>query len=139
MMMEKRQYKQGLFDKDTLTVKFGGEHSKPEFIFTAQAILVPVYKQSFYERTDEGGGWYGAKEWVEHEFANDYLITFNGVCIGIMYNPYVTHRIKTSLLPIDKKTRKAVVNFFNTLNIPYNYYIDNKSPLSSNLAIESTK
>lgn len=126
-MEDKGQIKKGLFDKNTLNVKFGGEYSKPEFIFTAKAILVPEYKFSYYEREDAGGGWYGPKMWVEHSFANDYLIVYNNVCIGIMFNPY-TQDIKTPLFPFDKKTRKPIVDFFNSLNIPYEHYFGKKIP-----------
>lgn len=128
----KGQYKKGYFDYDTLTVKFGTDYDKPEFKFTAQAIHVPPYKYQVYEREDAGGGWYGAKTWVEYEAKYVYIIVKDGLCIGFMSHPY-HDGIKSELLPINDKTDKQIVTFFKSLNLPYKHYISNKEPLQLSL------
>lgn len=123
---ENRPLKKGLFDLETLTVKFGNEKSKPEFVFTAQAIHVPSFEYQVYEREDAGGGWYGQKEWVTKTASYEYLIVKDGVCIGVFHHPYMTGSIKSELYPITDKTHIQIRKFFQSLNIPYQHYISNK-------------
>lgn len=113
-------FKKGLFDHETLTVKFGGEHSKPENIFTATAIKVPDFKYKRYETADAGGGWsYCYKEWNEYTQTNAYLILKEGEVIGWM-NPYAPcHNIKSDLYPLDwKYTDQPIKDFSQTLKQP---------------------
>lgn len=75
MKIDGKVTKKGRFDFDTLTVKFGGEMSKPENRFTAQAIKVPDYVIKVMERADAGSGcYYTYKEEVEYEIKNAYII-----------------------------------------------------------------
>lgn len=86
MAKNNRIVKMGWFDRETLTVKFGGELSIPENIFIATAVKVPKYKYKIRERESLGNGWYGGMETNEYEEDNLYLIFHEGVCIGQM-NP----------------------------------------------------
>lgn len=127
-MNKLKHLKKGVFDYETLTVKFGGESSKPEFRFIASSIRVPTYTYHTREREDAGGGWYGSKcETVERKADHVYLIIKDGICIGVMYHPY-HFNIKSSLCPLDNTTPVPVMKFFKSLNIPYNYYVSNHLP-----------
>lgn len=97
-----KQYQMGLFDEGTMTVQFGGEHSKPEKIFTARAIKIPDFEYRVYEREDAGNGWYGSKQWNTYIEKFAYLILRDGQPIGFMRQPYV-QKIKTPLLELDDK------------------------------------
>lgn len=121
--------KQGLFDKETMTVRFGGPLSKSEFLFTAKAIHCPKYSEKRLEREDAGGGWYGEKVLVTKVYDRNYLIVRDGVCIGVMYNPYIIG-IKSKLHPINDKTPKSIKAFFDSLKIPYQHYVSNKTPFA---------
>lgn len=101
----------GLFDYEALTVKFGGEKSKPEFIFIAQAIKIPDFEYKVYEREDAGNGWYGAKDWFTYTEKYAYLIVRDGIPIGFMRHPY-NGNIKTPLIPIGGKYITPEMNQF---------------------------
>lgn len=107
-------FKKGLFDHDTLTVKFGGEHSKPENMFIATAVKVPDFKYKRYERADAGGGcYYDYKEWNEYEQNNAYVILRDNEVIGWMQPTHKCHGpIKDDLYPLDwKYTDKPIKDF----------------------------
>lgn len=107
--MSKRFVKQGLFDWATMTVKFGGELSKPHNIFTAIAIKIPDYKYKVKERESLGNGWYGSPEINEYEEKNLYVIIRDGICIGQM-RPYTQTGIKSSLEPCNEQAIKYLEN-----------------------------
>lgn len=109
----KRITKCGLFDWETLTVKFGGELSKPENIFTAQAIKVPTYTYERLEREDAGGGWYGAKQKVTVTVDRLFIIVKDGKCIGYMNSPYTGNKIKTPLIPLEEKIPREILSVIN--------------------------
>lgn len=112
-MSDKRQVqrKRGVFDFDTLTVKFGGELSKPENVFTAQAVKVPKFKYTTMEQADAGGGcYYGYKEEVEHTEDNAYIIIRDGSVIGWMI-PY-HWGIKSELFSLDEKHTRSQIRKF---------------------------
>jgi hypothetical protein len=100
----------GLFDFDTLTVRFGGTHSKPENVFTAQAIKVPDFKYITMEQADAGGGcYYSYKEPVEHTQRNAYIIIKDNEVIGWM-DPY--KGMKSELLAITGHARMLAIKNF---------------------------
>lgn len=76
--------KYGYFNKDTMTVQFGGERSKPENRFMATAIKVPVFKYTVQERESLGNGWYGGMETVEYTEDTAHIIFKDGALIGWM-------------------------------------------------------
>lgn len=110
--------RQGLFDHDTLTVKFGGPKTPEDKKFVATAIKVPPYTYSYKERESLGGGWYGATQTVTDIEDNEYIIIKDGFCIGTM-NPYSkAHKdIKSVLMPISKRTHNKVMEFIKSQNI----------------------
>jgi hypothetical protein len=112
MKKTKRIVKVGKFDYDTLTVKFGGELSKPENIFTAQAIKVPIFKYSYREREDAGGGAY-YNNWVTitKEVDNAYIILRDNNIIGWMIPYAACHNIKSELRSLDECALKEVIDF----------------------------
>lgn len=106
-------FKKGLFNPETLTVKFGGPLSKPESVFEAKAVKVPDYKILVRERESLGGGWYGAMETIEKIVTDSYLILREGKIIGCMISPYhPKHNIKTDLLPMDYGGVHAPIKIF---------------------------
>jgi hypothetical protein len=108
-----KHYIQGLFNHETLTVQFGGKHSKPENIFTATAIKIPDYKYKLYERAGAGGGcYYDYKEWNEYEETNAYLIFRDGVLIGWMKPHHDSHGIKSMLFPMEEKKTHIQIKQF---------------------------
>lgn len=110
----KRIVKQGLFDWQTMTVKFGGALSKPHNIFTATAIKIPDYKYKVKERESLGNGWYGSMEINEYEETNLYVIIKDGVCIGQM-RPYHQEGIKSSL----ELCNEQAIKYLKNNNITY--------------------
>lgn len=128
MKKNNKPLKKGWFNIEEMTVQFGGAMSKPEFIFTAKAIKCPTYKRMVKERESLGGGWYGSMEVVEKIYDKYYLVIKDGVCIGVMYSPYVISGIKSDLHPINEKTPNEIMIFFNSLKIPYQFYDSNKVP-----------
>ncbi len=109
--------KQGLFNHETLTVIFGGIHSKPHNIFECKAIKVPKYKYKLKERESLGNGWYGQMETNEYEEDNLYIIIKDNICIGQM-NPYtqIHGNIKSTLYPCNQQS----LELCKSLNIEYN-------------------
>lgn len=115
--MSRNFMKQGLFDCETMTVTFGGELSKPENRFVANAIKVPDYKYKKQERESLGNGWYGSMEVNEYTEDNEYLIfKENGEFMGAM-SPYrgdMKHCKSQLYHPI-----KQALDFLKTLNVEY--------------------
>lgn len=113
----KQQFKLGFFDYNTLTVKFGGELSKPENRFVAQAIKVPPFKYTYKEREDAGGGaYYNNYITITDVIDNAYLILRDGVVIGWMLPYAACHNMKSELRPLEwKHTFKEILDFANTL------------------------
>lgn len=118
MIIKGKQCPKGYFDWDTLTVHFGGQQSKPENIYTANAIKVPDFKHTIMEKADAGGGaYYSYKEPVEYEVNNAFIILRDGVIIGWM-RAYKDIK-KPDLLPIDwKHTPGPVKSFAHKLKTP---------------------
>lgn len=116
MKLQNKYRKMGMFDYDTLTVKFGGELSKPENIFTATAIKVPSYTIVSYEREDAGNGWYGRnKERVERNYNNTYLIFKESECIGWMIGYDKCQNIKSELHPLEI-AHEQVLKYLKSIN-----------------------
>lgn len=111
--------KKGWFDHNTLTVKFGGENSTPENIFTAQAVKVPEFKYTYREREDAGGGAY-YNNWVTitETVSNAYIILREGKVIGWMMPYSPCHNIKSELREFDKYTFKEVIDLATILQPP---------------------
>jgi hypothetical protein len=111
-------FKQGLFNRDTLQVTFGGLLSVDKNRFIAQAIKVPDFTFSTKETADAGGGChYGYKETVTRTETNAYVIVRNDVVIGWMtpsFHYWQNH--KTDLYPLDwKRTNGAIKQFAESL------------------------
>lgn len=105
--------KQGLFNRETLIVKFGGPLSKPHNIFDAIAIKVPDYTYSKMEQECLGNGWKSvSKHKVIYTQDNAYIIIKDNVCIGYMI-PYRCGKIKNYLIPIGIDTPKQIKNFID--------------------------
>lgn len=113
----KRIVKEGWFDHDTLTVRFGGDLSKPHNKFTAQAVKVPTFKWVYKEREDAGGGAY-YNNWVTVEKVADsvYIILKEDEPIGWMIPAQRGHNVKSPLRSLEEKcTWKEVIEFANSL------------------------
>jgi hypothetical protein len=108
----KRIVKQGYFDYDTLTVKFGGALSTPQNIFTAQAVKVPDFNYTYKEREDAGGGAY-YNNWVTitKTVNNAYIILKEDKVIGWMIPYAACHKIKSELRSLDECPFKEIVTF----------------------------
>lgn len=96
-------FKQGLFNRDTMMVKFGGERSVDKNRFTALAIKVPDFNYTVTERADAGGGWYyNHTETVTRTENNAYIIIRDNIVIGWMTPSCgYWHNLKTDLYPMD--------------------------------------
>jgi hypothetical protein len=116
-----RIVKQGYFDYDTLTVKFGGALSTPKNIFTAQAVKVPAFKYTYREREDAGGGaYYNRWETITKTVDNAYIILREGKVIGWMIPYAACHNMKSELRSLDEKcTFKEIISFANKFNQPH--------------------
>jgi hypothetical protein len=107
-------FKQGLFNRDTLEVTFGGPLSVDKNRFVAKAIKVPDFNYTTKETADAGGGCsYGYKEEVTRTENNAYIIVRENEVIGwMMPDHYYWQENKTSLYPLDcKGTKKPVKEF----------------------------
>lgn len=113
--------KQGLFNHDDLTVKFGGALSKPENIFVAKAVKVPDYTITVREQESEPGGWYIKGSYITRTVVKDriYLIFRDNKCIGYMqaYHKGVCNNCKSDLYPITANTNSHIINHLNTLTL----------------------
>ena len=107
-------FKQGLFNRETLEVTFGGPLSVDKNRFVAQAVKVPDFTYRTKETADAGGGWhYGYKEMVERKETNAYIIIHDGVVIGWMTPSHHYWRDrKTDLYPMDWKATKGAIKQF---------------------------
>lgn len=112
--------KKGSFNHSDLTVKFGGEFSKPENIFTANAIKVPKYTIVSTERESLGNGWYGGRVKVEREYDRSYIIVHENTIIGWMI-PYpqdiktFLHDIKSAPYEVQKFAREYAKQFLTDI------------------------
>jgi len=108
-------FRKGALNAETLTVQFGGEHSKPENIFTAKAVKVPDFKYTVMEQEDAGGGcYYNGKIPVEYTEKNAYLVVRGNEIIGWMRQDMTD--FKKDLYPLDwKHTWQAVRDFAEKL------------------------
>lgn len=107
-------FKQGLFNRDTLEVTFGGPLSVDKNRFVAQAVKVPDFTYTHRGREDAGGGCY-YNNWVTTEITekNTYLILKDGKVIGwMMPCHYYWQTQKSSLYPMDWKGTKSQVKQF---------------------------
>jgi hypothetical protein len=116
--MTKVYFRKGAFDFDALIVKFGGDKSKPENIFTATAIKVPDFTYTVMEKEDAGGGWYYEnKVAVEYRVNNAYIIMRNNEIIGWM-RPY-EWETKSDLFLLDwKLTNQQIKDFAKKITQP---------------------
>lgn len=106
----------GYFNKQLLTVRFGGPLSKPENRFDCTAVKAPSYKYKVRERADAGGGcYYSYFEVNEYTEDNAYLIFRDGVLIGYM-TPYGSgDEIRCDLYPMNT-ANPVVAKFAKSLN-----------------------
>ena len=100
------------FNYDTLIAKVGNSYHGFEEL---NCVRVPAFTKEVYERSDAGGGWYGAKELVTYEYTQYFVIMKDDKPFGVLYYPY-HEEIKNDIWPVNARHPfKEIKDFINTL------------------------
>ena len=100
------------FDYNTLKAKVGNSYKGYEELSCLQ---VPTFTKTVLERSDEGGGWYGAKEKVTKKYDKFFVILKDNKPYGVLLEPY-NITIASDIHPINKKFYfKEINDFINFL------------------------
>ncbi len=101
------------FNYNTLKAKVGNIHKGYEEL---NCLKVPTFTKTKLERSDEGNGWYGAKEKVTYTHNDWFIIMKDNKPFGILMSPYIQETIKSDIHPLNtKKLHYIVKNFINQL------------------------